>query len=73
MQLFSVQHSVGSSLAFYSIAIMNGTSAIGRVAGNYLADIYGPFYLQVGTTLITAGTIFAVLGVSVPVLLILIR
>ncbi|KAJ7359414.1 MFS general substrate transporter [Mycena albidolilacea] len=72
MQLFSVQHSVGSSLAFYSIAIMNGTSAIGRVAGNYLADIYGPFYLQVGTTLITAGTIFAVLGVHNSTTLILV-
>lgn len=43
------------------------------MVGNYLADIYGLFYLQVGTTLITAGTIFSVLGVSVPVVLILIR
>ncbi|KAJ7359411.1 MFS general substrate transporter [Mycena albidolilacea] len=72
LQLFSVQHSVGSSLAFYSIAIINGTSAIGRVAANYLADIYGPFYLQVGTTLITAGTIFAVLGVHNSATLILV-
>ncbi|KAJ7906291.1 MFS general substrate transporter [Mycena leptocephala] len=63
MQLFSVQHSVGSSLAFYSIAIMNGAGAFGRVAATYFADIYGPFNLQVMCTLVTAGTIWAVLGI----------
>ncbi|KAF7360295.1 MFS general substrate transporter [Mycena venus] len=63
LQLFSIQHSIGSGIAFYSIAIINGAGAVGRVAGNYLADIYGPFYLQVGTTLLTAGTIWAVLGI----------
>ncbi|KAJ7512841.1 MFS general substrate transporter [Mycena galericulata] len=63
MQLFAVQHSVGSNLAFYSIAIMNGTGAFGRVAGTYFADTYGPFNLQVACSVITAGTIWAVLGV----------
>ncbi|KAJ7163767.1 MFS general substrate transporter [Mycena filopes] len=63
LQLYAVQHSVGSSLAFYSIAILNGSSAFGRVAGNHLADIYGPFNVQVICTLISGGTIWAVLGV----------
>ncbi|KAJ7240485.1 MFS general substrate transporter [Mycena rebaudengoi] len=63
IQLYAVQHSVGSDLAFYSIAIMNGTSAFGRVFATYFADIYGPFYLHVACTLVTAGTIWAVLGV----------
>ncbi|KAJ7760057.1 MFS general substrate transporter [Mycena maculata] len=63
IQLFAVQHSVGSSIAFYSIAIMNGAGAFGRIAGNYLADIYGPFNLQIICTLATASTIWAVLGV----------
>ncbi|KAJ7485629.1 MFS general substrate transporter [Mycena latifolia] len=72
IQLFSVQHSVGSSLAFYSIAIMNGAGAFGRVAGTYLADIYGPFNLEVITTLITAGTIWAVLGIHNSVTLVLV-
>ncbi|KAJ6470657.1 major facilitator superfamily domain-containing protein [Mycena vitilis] len=63
MQLFAVQHSVGSDLAFYSIAIMNGAGAFGRVAATYFADIYGPFHLHVGTTLATAATIWAVLGI----------
>ncbi|KAJ7498565.1 MFS general substrate transporter [Mycena latifolia] len=59
----AVQHSVGSSLAFYSIAILNGSSAIGRIVGNHLADIYGPFNVQVICALITGGTVWAVLGV----------
>ncbi|KAJ7827453.1 MFS general substrate transporter [Mycena leptocephala] len=63
MQLFAVQHSVGSSLAFYSIAIMNGSGAFGRVAGTYFADLYGPFDLHVFCTLITAATIWAMLGI----------
>ncbi|KAJ7691747.1 MFS general substrate transporter [Mycena rosella] len=63
IQLYAVQHSVGSNLAFYSIAILNGSSAFGRIAGNHLADIYGPFNVQVICTLITGGTIWAVLGV----------
>ncbi|KAJ7728962.1 MFS general substrate transporter [Mycena maculata] len=62
IQLFSVQHSVSSGIAFYLIAIVNGTSAFGRVAANYLA---GPFNLQVICTPVTAGTIWAVLGVYI--------
>ncbi|KAJ7250770.1 MFS general substrate transporter [Mycena rebaudengoi] len=63
IQLFAVQHSVGSDLAFYSIAIMNGASAFGRVAGNWAADVYGPFNVQVCCTVITGGIIWAVLGI----------
>ncbi|KAJ7126212.1 major facilitator superfamily domain-containing protein [Mycena epipterygia] len=63
IQLFAVQHSVTSNLAFYSIAIMNGASVFGRVAATYFADKYGPFNLQVVCTLITAGTIWAVLEI----------
>jgi hypothetical protein len=45
------------------IAILNASSAIGRVLGNYLADLFGPFNVQVPCTLFTGATIFAVLGV----------
>ncbi|KAF7360506.1 MFS general substrate transporter [Mycena venus] len=63
IQLYAVQHSVGNNLAFYSIAILNGCSALGRVVGNHLADVLGPFNMLVSCTLITGGTIWAVLGV----------
>ncbi|KAJ7029303.1 MFS general substrate transporter [Mycena alexandri] len=63
LQLFAVQHSVDGNLAFYSIAILNGASAFGRVIGNHFADVYGPYNIQVPTGLMTGATIFAVLGV----------
>ncbi|CAA7270135.1 unnamed protein product [Cyclocybe aegerita] len=64
LQLYAVQHGINQTLAFYSLAILNASSAIGRVAGNHLADIYGPFNILVPCTLITGGTIFAVFGVN---------
>ncbi|KAJ7876812.1 MFS general substrate transporter [Mycena leptocephala] len=63
IQLLAVQHSVGSNLAFYSIAILNISSAFGRISGNYLADVYGPFNVQIPYTLFTGATIWAMLGV----------
>ncbi|KAK7030679.1 MFS general substrate transporter [Favolaschia claudopus] len=63
IQLFAVQHSVGSDLAFYSIAILNISSAFGRVSGNYLSDIYGPFNVLLPYTMFTGATIWAMLGI----------
>ncbi|KAJ7355164.1 MFS general substrate transporter [Mycena albidolilacea] len=63
IQIFAAQHSVGSGLAFYSIAIMNASSAFGRVAGNSLGDIYGPLNVHAACTVITGGIIWTVLGI----------
>ncbi|KAJ7983178.1 MFS general substrate transporter [Mycena polygramma] len=68
IQLYSTQHRVGSNLAFYSatmvlshphpkVAIMNGSSAFGRIAGNHLADIYGPINVETWCTFITGGLV----------------
>ncbi|KAG7095595.1 hypothetical protein E1B28_006325 [Marasmius oreades] len=64
LQLYSVLHSVDMNLAFYSLAILNGSSAVGRVLGNYLADIYGPFNIQVPCTVAIAALVWAVLGIN---------
>ncbi|EJD00107.1 MFS general substrate transporter [Fomitiporia mediterranea MF3/22] len=64
LQLYAVQHSVDLTLAFYSLAIVNGCGAIGRVVGNFLSDLYGPFNLLVITSLSAAATIWAILGVN---------
>ncbi|KAK1218845.1 hypothetical protein PQX77_018461 [Marasmius sp. AFHP31] len=64
LQLYSVTHSVDRNLAFYSLAILNGASAIGRVLGNYLADIYGAFNIQVPCTVAIGALVWAVLGVN---------
>jgi len=65
LQLYSVQNAnVGATLAFYSLAILNASSAFGRIGGNFLADRFGPWNLQIPCTTITAATIWAVLGVK---------
>jgi len=63
IQLYLVQHHVDGGLAFYSIAIVNGAGILGRVLGNHLADIYGPFNIYVPCTLITGVTIWSIFGV----------
>ncbi|KAG6840604.1 hypothetical protein C0991_005645 [Blastosporella zonata] len=63
LQLYAVQHGVGQSIAFYSLAILNASSAFGRIGGNFLADRFGPWNLQVPCAFIAAGTIWGVLGV----------
>ncbi|KAJ6460319.1 MFS general substrate transporter [Mycena sanguinolenta] len=63
LQLFSVQHNVGGTLALHSIAILNASGAFVRFFGNYFADKYGPFNVQVGTSIASGTLIFAMLGV----------
>ncbi|KAF8071740.1 MFS general substrate transporter [Lyophyllum atratum] len=65
LQLYAVEHAgVGTTLAFYSLAILNASSAFGRIGGNFLADRFGPWNLQVPCAVITAATIWAVLGIN---------
>ncbi|KAF8625318.1 hypothetical protein AX15_005448 [Amanita polypyramis BW_CC] len=64
LQLYSVQHNVDKNLAFYSVAILNGTSTFGRIVGNLLADMYGIWNIQIPALLATGAMIWAVLGVS---------
>jgi len=63
LQLYAVQHGINTTLAFYSIAILNASSTIGRISGNFLAEIYGPINVLVACTLITGASIFSVFGV----------
>ncbi|KAJ7334061.1 MFS general substrate transporter [Mycena albidolilacea] len=63
IQLYAVQHSISSNLAFYSIAILNISSAFGRISGNYLSDLYGPFNVMVFSTFFTGASIWAMLGI----------
>ncbi|KAF9468725.1 major facilitator superfamily domain-containing protein [Collybia nuda] len=63
MQLFAVQHKIDNDLAFYSLAIINAASVFGRICGNYLSDVFGAFTILVPTAIITASTIWALLGV----------
>ncbi|KAK2464786.1 hypothetical protein APHAL10511_003204 [Amanita phalloides] len=64
LQLYSVQHNVDKKLAFYSVAILNGTSTFGRIVGNLLADYYGIWNIQIPSLLATGSLIWAVIGVN---------
>ncbi|EDR07247.1 uncharacterized protein LACBIDRAFT_250673 [Laccaria bicolor S238N-H82] len=63
LQLYAVLHKVDGNLAFYSLAILNACSFVGRIFGNFFADTYGAWNLLIPTTAIAGGTIWAVLGV----------
>lgn len=63
LQLYAVLHEVDGNLAFYSLAILNACSCVGRILGNFFADTYGAWNLLIPTTVIAGGTIWAVLGV----------
>jgi len=63
-QLYSVQHKVDPVLAFYSIAIINAMTVVGRLAGNFLCDFFGPFTIMIPCAIITGATEWAFLGVS---------
>jgi len=63
MQLYSVLHQINTDLAFYSLAIINGSSAVGRIGANYLADKYGVWKLQVPVTLLAGISIWTMLKV----------
>ncbi|TBU25955.1 MFS general substrate transporter [Dichomitus squalens] len=64
IQLYSVLHNIDANLAFYSLAIMNGSGGVGRLIGNYVADSRGSFNLFVPCAFIVGGTIWAVLGIN---------
>lgn len=63
IQLYAVQHQVDTTLAFYSLAIINGVSMFGRVMANHMSDSVGPFNVLIVSIVITASTIWAMLGV----------
>ncbi|KAJ7808325.1 MFS general substrate transporter [Mycena olivaceomarginata] len=65
IELFSVQHSdsIDRNLIFYSVAILNASGALVRVLGSYLADLYGPFNVQVACSIGAGTLIWAMLGI----------
>ncbi|KAF9265038.1 MFS general substrate transporter [Marasmius fiardii PR-910] len=64
LQLYAVEQGINSSFAFYCLAVLNGSGVVGRLIGNYLADVFGLFSVHVPCTFITAGLIWVVLGVK---------
>ncbi|PVF96839.1 MFS general substrate transporter [Serendipita vermifera] len=59
IQLYAISHGVDPNLAFYTIAILNGASVIGRIVPNFFGDIWGAF-----NALIVCTFACAVIGIS---------
>jgi len=62
IQLFSVDHGVPQSIAFYSIPILNAASLFGRTIPNFLADTYGVFNIIIPMSFVSGILIFAMFG-----------
>ncbi|KAJ7716663.1 MFS general substrate transporter [Mycena maculata] len=63
IQLFSVQHKVDSTLAFYSVAILNVAGAFVRILANHLGDVFGPFNVQLTCSVCCGAIIWAMLSI----------
>lgn len=50
LQLSSIEHGIGSNIAFYTLAILNASSAIGRVLPNFLVPRFGIFVVLIFCT-----------------------
>jgi len=56
---YGESYGMDSSLSFYLISIMNAASIVGRILPGFLADMTGPFNIQVVFTAIMSISIFA--------------
>ncbi|KAF8183031.1 major facilitator superfamily domain-containing protein, partial [Mycena galopus ATCC 62051] len=63
IQLYAEQHSVRNSVSFYSITSINAAGVLGRIAGNYFGDVYGPVNVQTLFTTFTGAMMWAVFGI----------
>ncbi|GAA5977105.1 hypothetical protein JCM10908_004858 [Rhodotorula pacifica] len=55
---YALFHHVSDNIAFYSLAMLNAASVIGRTIPNYFADSYGPLNLLIPATVVSGIMIF---------------
>lgn len=63
VQLDAISQGVNSNLAFYTLVILNGVGAVGRVLAGYLADSVGVLNLVVATASASSILVFCMLAV----------
>jgi len=62
LQLFSTAHNTSGQLAFYSLAMLNAGSLIGRVIPTFLADYMGVYNMLLTSIFMSAVTLFGLIG-----------
>ncbi|PCH34806.1 MFS general substrate transporter [Wolfiporia cocos MD-104 SS10] len=66
LQVWANVHGLSDNLAFYTIAILNAASVIGRMLPNMIADYAGMFNMIIPSTFITGALTFAMFGATSP-------
>jgi len=64
VQLLSSSLGLSETLTFYTVAIVNAASVLGRIVPNMLADKWGPITCLIPTSVICSILIFALCGVK---------
>ncbi|KZT35675.1 MFS general substrate transporter [Sistotremastrum suecicum HHB10207 ss-3] len=67
IQLFSITKGFSSSFSFYTIAILNGSSILGRLFPNYFADRFGVILTVIPFTFAMSITMLSFLAAHTPV------
>ncbi|KAF8878805.1 MFS general substrate transporter [Gymnopilus junonius] len=64
LQLYAVNRKISNNLAFYSLAILNAGSALGRLLPNFFADKFGTYNLLLPCLFISSGLAFTMFAIS---------
>ncbi|KAA1479107.1 MFS general substrate transporter [Dentipellis sp. KUC8613] len=64
LQLFAILHGINPTFAFYTLAILNGSSIPGRILPNIFANKYGGFNLLIASCVACAALIFGLYGID---------
>ncbi|KAA1478461.1 MFS general substrate transporter, partial [Dentipellis sp. KUC8613] len=64
LQLFAILHGINPTFAFYTLAILNGSSIPGRILPNVFANKYGGFNLLIASCVACAALIFGLYGID---------
>ncbi|EJU01044.1 MFS general substrate transporter [Dacryopinax primogenitus] len=64
IQLYAETVGISSTVAFYTLAMINAASIFGRTLPNLLADKFGPITVLIPCSVVTGAIVFAVLGIK---------
>jgi len=62
LQLYSINHGVSDNISFYTLAILNGINALGRIIPSYFAQKVGIYQMLVPSTLLSGVLTFVMLA-----------
>ncbi|EJU01034.1 MFS general substrate transporter [Dacryopinax primogenitus] len=64
IQLYTLTQGISENLSFYTLAILNAASVVGRTLPNILADRFGILQVMIPTVFLSGAIVFAMFGVK---------